>query len=155
MSRIEKTLITRIKLWLILFPLLVPFCPFVGLYNFWIGLYFFSFWRYCYYHKNLSQIAFNLFNCLEGQSEIIYISATLTFLKVVWILAWCGHIMMPLCEYIRSTSTKVTGTHHNLEKSGHRPWNCGRYKRLAVHLSQSLHVWSLPRTLPTGYLASW
>ena len=31
--------------------------------------------------------------------------------------------MMPLCEYIRSTSAVVTGTqtHHNLEKSDHWP----------------------------------
>jgi len=60
-----------------------------------------------------------------------------TFLTVFWILAWCGHMMMPLVSIIiRSTSTEVIGTHHNPEKSGHRPRNCGKYKRL-----QAMLIW--------------
>ena len=55
---------------------------------------------------------------------------------------------MPLCEYIRSTSAKVT--HHNLENSGHRPWNCGRIQS-AGYSSGS----KSSRLIIVKYFSSW
>ena len=79
-------------------------------------------------------IHINLFNVKQTETshyssrrpECIW--ATLTFLKVVWIIAWCGHIIMPLFVSIYVLPVQ----------------NCGRYTRLTIHLRHSLHVWSLP-----------
>jgi len=53
------------------------------------------------------------------------------------ILMWCGHIVMRICECIRSAGAEVTGTDHNIEKSDHGI--VGGYKLLAIHLGQSPH----------------